>query len=451
MNIWIPAAVAATTGIVIGWLAASVRGASSRGRAAEAARQAEELKEEVDLLRQRLRAADVAAAEAQATAEADRRALVEQRSLLEDAKVKLADSFRALASEALSANERRFLTLAEEKFRALKDEGAVDLDARRKAFESLLAPLAETLSAYQKESKELEEKRLREISGVGEQIRGLAAAQISLQAETTKLATALRSPQARGQWGEIALHKTAELAGMSPYCDFFEQESVDTADGRLRPDMIVRLPAGREVVVDSKVPLAAFLDAVDAPTDEARAAALARHAAQVRQHVLRLSAKDYQAQYESAEFVVLFIPNDSFLAAAAEQDPGIIEFALQKNVVIATPTTFIALLRAVAYGWRQEQIGENAEKIRLLGAELCDRLGTVVEHFGKVGSSIGSAVKQYNAAVASFESRLLPAVRRFQGLGISGKKELPELAQVEEAPRSVPALEEPGDVEAGPA
>jgi len=225
---------------------------------------------------------------------------------------------------------------------------------------------------------------------------------------------------------------------MSVHCDFVEQESVATDGGYLRPDMVVKLPAGREVVVDSKVPLGAFLEALEARTDEERDAALLRHVSQVNQHVANLASKEYWAQFKAApEFVVLFIPNDSFLAAAAERDPSLVESALAKGVMIATATTLIALLRAIAYGWRQELVAESAQRISALGQELSDRMGTIAEHLGRVGAGIGKAVEAYNAAVGSFETRVLPAARKFKVLGAGGKKEIEELEPVEQSPRII--------------
>jgi len=307
---------------------------------------------------------------------------------------------------------------------------------RQTSLEALMNPLTESLRTYQQETKALEDKRLREFSSVSEQLKYLAAAQSTLQAETSKLVNALRSPHVRGRWGEIALRKTAELAGMSAYCDFHEQESVSTETGRLRPDMLVRLPAGRDVVVDSKVPLNAFLDSLEATTDESRDIALKRHAGQVKTHIRQLASKEYWDQFPAApEFVVLFIPNDSFLAAAAEQDPSLIESALTQKVVIATPTTFIALLRAIAYGWRQEHVAEGAQRISTFGQELAERMGTMVEHFSKVGHALGRTVESYNATVASLENRVLPSARKFKQLGVNPRKDLPDLQSVEHNPR----------------
>jgi len=454
---------AAAVGGAVGWAIWSVRAkawatsalreyetraAAADARAQEVRQQLDASKGELDTLREKLACAEQARVAAETKAVDVQRHLEEQKALLEDAKSRLSDAFRSLAAEALAGNTQGFFALADEKFRLLRQEAAADLDTRRKAIETLLQPLAETLFTFQRETKELEDKRLREISTVGEQMRAVAAAQTTLQYETARLVNALRSPQIRGRWGEIALRKTAELAGMSPYCDFVEQESVVTADGRLRPDMVVKLPAGREVVVDSKVPFGAFLEALEAKTEQDREAALLRHARQVNDHVTKLASREYWDQFPAApEFVVLFIPNDSFLAAAAERDPALIESALSKKVVIATPTTFIALLRAIAYGWRQEQVAENAQRISVLGQELSYRIATLAEHFAKVGGALGKAVESYNAAVASFETRILPSARKFRALGAGGKKEIEELEPIDQAPRApnLPAIEEPSD------
>jgi len=450
---WVLLGLSLMIGAGLGWVlsgarsraatSAALRGQETRTAAAEA--RVEEVREQLasarndfETLREKLRQAETAKAAADTRSSETEKNLVEQKALLEEAKTRLSDTFRSLASEALAGNNAGFLTLAEEKFRALKDEAAVDLDARKKAIEELVRPISETLSTYQDESKALEEKRLRELGTVGEQLRAVAVAQTTLQSETAKLVNALRSPQVRGRWGEITLRKTAELGGMSPHCDFVEQETVVTEGGRLRPDMIVKLPAGREVVVDSKVPLGGFLEALEANTDQERESALAKHANQVNQHVIKLAAKEYWDQFALApEFVVLFIPNDSFLAAAAEKDPNLVESALAKKVVIATPTTFIALLMAIAYGWRQELVQESAQRISSLGQELSDRMGTLVDHLVKVGASLGRAVESYNAAVGSFEGRVLPSARKFRALGTGAKKEIEELQPVDQTPRAL--------------
>jgi DNA recombination protein RmuC len=383
----------------------------------------------------------VRAEEARANLEAERR-------LLDEAKTKLTEAFQALAAEALRGSHDSFLALAEQRFRTLAQAAEGELDARRTAIETLVQPLRQTLETYQKESRELEEKRLREIAGVGAQLEQLAQAQATLHRETANLVNALRAPQVRGRWGEIALRKTAELAGMTKYCDFDEQQSVTTEGGRLRPDMVVHLPAGREIVVDSKVPLLAYLEAVEARTTEEREAALARHAQQVRTHVKRLASKEYWSQFQQApEFAVLFIPGEAFFAAAAERDPDLLQSALANHVLIATPTTFIGLLLTAAYGWRQEQIAENAERISDLGRQLHDRLGVLVEHFARVGKALDGSVDAYNKAVSSLESRVLPAARRFADLDSGIAKPLPELPPVSRAPRLPAADPDAGNAE----
>jgi DNA recombination protein RmuC len=424
---------------------AATRFASAQAQAGELRIQLATLQQERERIHQEFRLMEVAKVSAETNLEHTQRHLTEQRNLLEGAKSTLSDTFRSLASEALAGNNRGFLTLAEEKFKALKEEATASFDQRHTSIASLLQPLTESLRTYQKESQALEDKRLRELSVVGEQLRQLASAQATLHAETSKLVNALRSPQVRGRWGEIALRRTAELAGMSANCDFFEQESVSSETGRLRPDMIVRLPAGRDVVVDSKVPLSAYLDSLETHTVEEREAALNRHLAQVKRHISQLASKEYWDQFPATpEFVVLFIPNDSFLAAAAERDPSLVESALTKKVVIATPTTFIALLRAIAYGWRQEQVAEGAQRISIIGQELADRLSTLAEHFGRIGQALGRTVESYNATLTSLENRIWPTARKFKLLGISPKKDLLDLKSVDQMPKS------PGNMDSSP-
>src|SRR5574337_76758 len=441
MTEWVTLLLGLAIGASLGWVMSAARSKAGMGsilrdqeaRTAAAEARVEEIRsqlasarEDFETLREDLRTAETTRAAAETRVVETEKNLAEQKALLEDAKTRLTDTFKSLAAEALAGNNTGFLILAEEKFKALKDEATVDLETRRKAIEAIIQPLSETLSVYQQETKALEDKRLREYSTVGEQLRAVALGQTTLQSETAKLVNALRSPQVRGPWGEIALRKTAELAGMSPHCDFVEQESVTTDEGRVRPDMV------------AKVPLGGFLEALEAKTDEDRDVALLKHAAQVNQHVVKLASKEYWDQFTAApEFVVLFIPNDSFLAAAAEKDPALVESALSKKVVIATPATFIALLRAIAYGWRQEQLTENAQRISVLGQELADRMGTLAEHLIRVGAAIGKAVDSYNAAVASFESRVFPTARKFQVLGAGGKKEVQELQAIDQKPRAL--------------
>ena len=410
--------------------AAAVRDELERGRQVIAGLQGE------------LRSLSIGKAEAEARLGETRAGLEEQKRLLDEAKARLTDAFRALAAEALKSSNEDFLRLAEERFKALTQEATGELEARKTAVETVVQPLQHALDVYQKEAKELEEKRLREISGVGRQLTEVAQAQAALQRETANLVNALRAPQVRGRWGEIALRKTAELAGMTKYCDFDEQTSVQTEGGRLRPDMIVHLPARRDIVVDAKVALNAYLEALEASSPELREAALGRHAQQVRTHVKRLASKEYWGQFPQApEFVVLFIPGEVFLASAAERDPSLLQDALASQVLIATPTTFIGLLLTAAYGWRQEQIAENAQRISELGRQVHERLAILVDHFAGVGKALDKSVELYNKAVASLETRVLPAARRFSELDPGRTKPIQELEPIVHTPRSPAAAE----------
>lgn len=429
MTEWLLPVLSFVVGASLAWIVSSARGraraAGAEAREFELRRQLEGSKDEIKVLSERLTQADRASVAAETRATEMAKNLAAQQSLLDDAKAKLSETFKSLAAEALSGSNRDFLTLAEEKFKNLKDDTAGRLA-------QLVQPLQETLIAYQKETKELQEKHDHELGGIGERLRTVADAEAGLRTETAKLVTALQSHRVRGRWGEITLRRTAELAGMSAYCDFVEQERGEMESGRFRPDMTVKLPSGRCIVVDSKAPLDGFLDAVDALTEQDRETALQRYAAQVRAHVAQLASKEYWAQFPSApEFVVLFIPNDSFLGAAAERDRGLIESALERGIVFATPTTLFALLFAVERGWRQDQMSQNAEKVSELGRELYDRMATIADHFIKVGGSLGKAVESYNAAVGTFEGRIFPSARRFKELGAGGKKEIEELPSID--------------------
>lgn len=433
-------------GFVLAWSLAKARAlamSDARIRSAEAERAAaqarvEEVRAQLGTLtaaardlQERMGRAERDKADADARLREGEKHLVEQRTLLEQDRAQLTDTFKALAADALKGNNESFLQGA----------GLV-LDARKKAIDELLQPLQVKLAEYKQATEAIEARRQQALGGVDMQLKTLALGQSALHAETSKLVNALRSPQVRGRWGEITLRRTAELAGMSAYCDFTEQQSVNTEDGRLRPDMIVTLPSARKVVVDAKVPLVAFLEHLEASTEDERAASLDRHADQVRQHVQKLSSKSYASQFEAApEFVVMFIPNDSFLAAAAQRDPTLVEVALKSNVIITTPTTFVALLRAVEHGWRQEQAAENTRHISDLGKELADRMGTLRDYLAEIGRGLDSAVRAFNQAVGSFESRVLPQARRFKELGAEGKnkKGIPLLEAVDQAPRALVA------------
>jgi len=412
-------------------------------RAAERAQRAEALAEELrrqeeadhlELDRLRRELTDISRARAVAETQAAEAAkhVEEQKALLAQARHELAESFQALSGEALKQNNEAFLNLAKTSFQTLHAEAKGDLAQRQQAIDELVKPLSETLHRYDEQLRQLEQSRQAAYGGLDQHLKSLADTQQRLQQETGNLVNALRAPAVRGRWGEITLKRVAELAGMVAHCDFLEQESVMGDDGRLRPDMIVQLPGGRQIVVDAKTVLAGYLEAYEATDDEHRVEGLRRHAAQVRLRINDLSVKAYWSQFHQApEFVVLFLPGEQFLGAALEQDPRLIEDGFAQGVVLATPTTLMALLRAVAYGWRQERLTAHAEEAGRLGKDLYERMAILAEHLNDVGLSLGKSVLAYNKAVGSLETRILPAARRFKELGVSSEKEIPSLDPVE--------------------
>jgi DNA recombination protein RmuC len=355
---------------------------------------------------------------------------------LKDLHARFQDTFRSLSSRALESNNAQFLDLAKAALGQFQEGAQGDLSKRQEAIGALVKPLAESLRAVDAKIGDLEKAREGAYAGLREQISGLAQTQAQLKGETANLVQALRTPNVRGQWGEVQLEKTVRFAGMIEHVDFVQQESASSDEGRLRPDLIVRLPNGSQIVVDAKTPLDGYLLALEATEATERARQLARHARQIRDHIRKLGSKQYWKQFEaSPEFVVLFLPGEAFFSAALEEDPSLIEFGTTENVILATPTTLIALLKAVAYGWRQEQIAQEAQKISDLGRELYERLATAGGHFERLGQALGRSVDAYNQAVRSIETRVYVTARKFQDLAPLSTKELPTLDPLDHAPR----------------
>jgi DNA recombination protein RmuC len=381
-------------------------------------------------LRERLAVAE-SRLEARALADEERDAalaLAEQR---------LAQVFGDLARRSLQDNSRNFLELAQQNLDVHRSRAQGDLKAREQAVEALVAPIREALQRTERQIAEIEKDRHEAFGNIRGLLESISLSQQTLSSETRNLVTALRRPEVRGQWGEMTLKRLVELAGMVEHCDFTEQAHTQSADGALRPDMIVHLAEGRQLVVDVKTPLDAYLAAVEAPDDATREACLQRHARKVRERVRELAAKAYWAQFErSPEFVILFIPGDQFLSAALARDPGLLDEALNQHVILATPTSFVALLKAVAYGWRQVALAENAQQIRDLASELYRRLATFSGHLARMGRSLSGSIDAYNNAVGSFERQVLPGARRFTELGVQARKAMEPLPEVDAVPRT---------------
>jgi DNA recombination protein RmuC len=362
----------------------------------------------------------------------------ERDAAFEAATSRLATSFSELASLSLKSNSETFLRLAQENLGAHQERAKSELSAREQAVENLVKPIRDALQQSQAQIAALEKSRSEAYGSIREQIEAMRTSQQMLTQETQNLVKALRRPEVRGRWGEITLRRLVELAGMVEHCDFQEQVHTTTDEKTIRPDMIVRMPDNRELVVDVKTPLDAYLEAIEATDTTQRQLGLQRHARNVREHIRKLSSKIYWDQFsKSPEFVILFIPGDQFLSAALTQDPDLIEFALSEQIILATPTSFVALLKAVAYGWRQLALADNAEEIRKLAEDLYGRLTAFMGHMNKVGKQLASSVENYNRAVGSLERKVLPGARKFVELGIRPKKELEQAEPIESLPRPI--------------
>lgn len=374
--------------------------------------------------------------------EAAQSAAAEKVAMLQEAETRLREAFSALSSEALKQNNESFLQLARASLGEFQRAATTDLEGRHKALESIVQPLRESLTRVDSKLQEVERGRVSTHAQLSEQMRALTQAHQMLQSETSRLARALRSPNVRGQWGELQLRRVLENAGLVEGSHYELKESVSSEEGRLTPDVIVKLPGGKNVVLDAKVPLTAYLEASETDDEARRGVKLRDHARQVKDHITRLANKSYWAHFQPApDIVVMFVPGESLLTSALQEDPSLLEFSMSRGVMLTSPLTLIALLRAIAYGWQQETIARNAQEISDLGRQLYDRISKLAEHFEGVGRSLAKSVQAYNNAVGTLESRVLVTARRLKDKGVTAPEEFPEPQTIDHTPRPLGAPE----------